>query len=603
MGKKIILAFIIYSLVVSIALGLVSIFALKTTLQNLIDKDLSQTKIIAHNLDFIIQKDLNRLYDISLSGVIDLKDNVDKEKEALQNVFNYSTLFNEAILLLDKNGNIIYGYPEVYTYIKTINFRNFINEVSYYKKPLITALFYINDGFRKIIFAFIPIKDFSSGFEGVICGIINVEKLPFNDFFRTNDTLLNNKQLDLIDNKGSVIYKNATKTTYEHAININYINELNRNIKIKGAGTFKIRNDHSYICTYASLQYAPWIIVSCQDSSTVFAPIKNLLYFFILITSIYILTGLIFATGLSKGIVAPIKTLIIESKIIAAGDFSRELDISGKYEIEELATSFENMRKKLKLSMESIQTYNEKLESMVVERTKEIEKNKNRIETLLGLIMTSQEEERKRIARELHDEPLQNLSVILMLLNYFNHLSDEAKEEQINKIKELLLKINKDIRLIIQNLRPSVLDDLGLISAIKWVLENHLKPHGIDYHFDYDTSIENMRFSTFIETNVYRIVQEAISNICKHAEAGEVKIKLIEKKNKLIVHISDNGTGFDVNKILTQDVNKRSDLQGIGLLGMFERVSLIGGTLSIDSKENNGTKVTLTVPINGESDA
>ena len=71
----------------------------------------------------------------------------------------------------------------------------------------------------------------------------------------------------------------------------------------------------------------------------------------------------------------------------------------------------------------------------------------------------------------------------------------------------------------------------------------------------------------------------------------------------MIVHISDNGTGFDVNKILTQDVNKRSDLQGIGLLGMFERVSLIGGTLSIDSKENNGTKVTLTVPINGESDA
>ena len=585
----------------SITLGLISLFVLRITLQNLIDKDLSQTKIIAHNLDFLIQKNLNRLYDISLSGVIDVNDNFNEERAALQSVFNYSA-FNEAILLLDKNGSIIYGYPDIYTYTETINFSDFIKEVSYFKKPLITPLFYINNSSKKIIFALIPFKDFTNGFEGVICGIANVERMQFNDFFRINNTLLNNNQLYLIDNKGNLIYKNADKTTYKHAISINYIDELNRNIKIKRDGTFKIKNNHSNVCTYASLQYAPWIIVSCQDALTVFAPMKNLLYFFILITSIYILTGLIFATGLSKGIVAPIKTLIDETRIIAAGDFSRELDISGGYEIEELATSFENMRKKLKLSMESIQTYNEKLESMVLERTKQIEKNKNRIETLLGLIMTSQEEERKRIARELHDEPLQNLSVILMQLNYFNQLNDEAKEEQINKIKELLLKINKDIRLIIQNLRPSVLDDLGLISAIKWVLENHLKPYGIDYDFDYDASIENMRFSTFIETNVYRIVQEAISNICKHAQASEVKIKIIEKKNRLIVNIMDNGVGFDVNKILTQDVNKRSDLKGIGLLGMFERSSIIGATLSIDSKENNGTKITLTVPINGESD-
>ena len=600
MGKKIIFAFIIYSLIMSITLGLISILVLKTTLQNLVDKELSQTKVISHHLDFLIQKNLNRLYDISLSGVIDVNDNFNEERAALQSVFNYSA-FNEAILLLDKNGRVIYGYPEIYTYIRTINFKNFIKEVSYFKKPLITPLFHINDSTKKIIFTFIPVKDFTNGFEGVICGIINVERLQFNNFFRTNNSMLDNNELYLIDNKGNIIYKNVVKTTSEYVLNDSYIDELTKHTKTKSDGTFKLKNNHNYLCTYASLQTAPWQIVSCQDSFTVFAPMKNLLYFFIFITSIYILTGLIFATGLSKGIVTPIKTLINETKIIAAGDLSRELDISGVYEIEELATSFENMRKKLKQSIERIQTYNEELENMVVERTKEIEKNKNRIETLLGLIMTSQEEERKRIARELHDEPLQNLSVILMQLNYFNQLNDKAKEEQIVKIKELLLKINKDIRLIIQNLRPSVLDDLGLISAIKWVLENHLKPCDIDCHFDYDTSIENIRFPSVIETNVYRIVQETISNICKHSQASEVKIKIIMKKNRLIVNIMDNGVGFDVNKILTQDINKRSDLKGIGLLGMFERASIIGATLSIDSKENIGTKITLTVPINGES--
>jgi len=85
----------------SITLGLISILVLKTTLQNLVDKELSQTKVISHHLDFLIQKNLNRLYDISLSGVIDVNDNFNEERAALQSVFNYSA-FNEAILLLDK---------------------------------------------------------------------------------------------------------------------------------------------------------------------------------------------------------------------------------------------------------------------------------------------------------------------------------------------------------------------------------------------------------------------------------------------------------------------------------------------------------------------
>ena len=74
-------------------------------------------------------------------------------------------------------------------------------------------------------------------------------------------------------------------------------------------------------------------------------------------------------------------------------------------------------------------------------------------------------------------------------------------------------------------------------------------------------------------------------------------IKLIEKKNKLIINIMDNGIGFDVNKIMTRDINKRTDLQGIGLLGMYERATLLGGFLSITSKVNNGTTITLTIPL------
>jgi len=601
MGKKIIIAFVTYSLIVSFTLGLISIFALKSTLKNLVNQNLIQTKIIANILDFVIQKNINRLYDISLSSVINLNDDLNDERMALQNAFNYS-LFNEGILLLDNSGTIITGYPEVYSYIEAIDFKNLIKEVSFYKKPIITPLHYIKDISKNLIFVMLPFRDFSNNFAGIICGIINLAGTDLNEFFNINNILIYNDFLQLVDNKGNTLYKRINKNTHDYSESSKYINELNKSIKSNKDGIFKVKEEHKHLCTYTSLQYAPWVIVSCQDYILIYAPIRYLLNFFILITCIYVLTGLIFATGLSKGIISPIKSLIDEAKIIAAGNFSKKLNISGDFEIKELANSFENMRNQVRQFIEGMQNYNEKLESMVEERTKEIEKNKNRIESLLGLIMTSQEEERKRIARELHDEPLQNLSVILMQLNSFKQFHDtKSTEELINKIKDLLLKTNSNIRLIIQNLRPSVLDDLGLISAIKWVLENYLTPQGILYFFDYESNIEDKRFSTFIEANIYRIVQEAISNICRHSQANEVHIKLIEKKEKLIITIIDNGIGFDVNKIMDRDINKRDDLKGIGLLGMYERVSLLDGTITITSKINSGTKIAISIPLNEEN--
>jgi HAMP domain-containing protein len=391
MGRKIIFAFITYSLIISFTLGFISLFALKNTLENLINKHLIQTKIMANSLDFIIQNNLNRLYDISLSGAIDLKNNLDDEKLALKNAYTYS-LFSEGILLLDNNGKIITGYPEVYTYIKTISFRKYINKVSYYKKPLITPLYYIRDISKNLIFAMLPFRDSVGNINGIICGIINIAGTQINEFFNVNNILMNHNLLQLIDNTGNTIYSSVKQKKYDNLLHSKYIIKLNKNIQNNKYGIFKIKNKDTQICTYASLQYAPWKIISCQASKVVYNPVKYLLNFFILITTIYILTGLIFATGLSKGIISPVRSLIDETKAIAAGDLSKELNTAGGYEIDELAQSFENMRKKLKESIESIQSYNEKLESMVLERTEELEKNKNKIESLLGLIMSSQEE-------------------------------------------------------------------------------------------------------------------------------------------------------------------------------------------------------------------
>jgi signal transduction histidine kinase len=443
----------------------------------------------------------------------------------------------------------------------------------------------------------LPYRDARGNFSGILCGIIYFYNTQINEFLKSNTTIIKNNLLYLLDTSGNILQKPFVQDKMLSTTTL--INTLKKNLNKNTSGTFKAKNSFSHICSYASLQYAPWIVLSCQDSTIVYAPIKYLVNLFIIITILYILTGLIFATGLSKGIIAPVRALIDETKNIAAGNLSKALVIRGGYEIEELAESFENMRKKLKTSIEHIQSYNEQLEDMVSERTKEVEKNRKKIESLLGLIMTSQEEERKRIARELHDEPLQNLSVILMQLTQFKQLKNKPTDDQINNLLNLLLKINHDIRLIIQNLRPTVLDDLGLISAIRWILENHLRPYNIDYYFDYDNNLEDVRFNSIIEINIYRIIQEAVSNICKHSQAQNVHIKFIVKKQKIIINIIDNGIGFDVNKVLNKDVSIKTDLKGIGLLGMYERVALLDGNITINSTLNKGTEITITIPLEG----
>lgn len=221
-------------------------------------------------------------------------------------------------------------------------------------------------------------------------------------------------------------------------------------------------------------------------------------------------------------------------------------------------------------------------------------KSQKQLRALSASLQSTREEERKHIAREIHDELGQVLTAINMdvglLIDGIENSeieSDDQVIEYLRSIEELVDGSIQSVRNIASELRPDVLDHLGLISAIEWYLEEFSKRYKIDYQFNNSTGA--MDFSDEERVAVFRIVQEALTNVARHAEATKVEISIKYNNKKLLIFINDNGKGIREDKI--------ENIQSIGIIGMKERVSLIGGGLYIKRNENGGTTVQLEVPM------
>ena len=201
------------------------------------------------------------------------------------------------------------------------------------------------------------------------------------------------------------------------------------------------------------------------------------------------------------------------------------------------------------------------------------------MENLLKMVISAEEEERKRIARGLHDETMQSLSALLMKIDMCSKMyADVVPSEKIDEMRNIALKTLDEIHSLIQNLRPTVVDDLGLEAGIRWLLDKHLAEKGITCDFNV-IGAEEKRFNHRIETALFRIIQEAVINISKHASAENVFIVLQYMSDSIAVHMEDDGKGFDAADVLKHT----DDVRGLGIMGMRERAYLVDGKLKICS--------------------
>lgn len=214
------------------------------------------------------------------------------------------------------------------------------------------------------------------------------------------------------------------------------------------------------------------------------------------------------------------------------------------------------------------------------------------MQQLSARILESQEEERRHIARELHDELGQGLTATLLSLKTLeDQIGTSPMAAQVKHASSIITVLTQQVRALSLNLRPSVLDDLGLVSAISWYIRERVESTGLRVVLSIDKNLP--RLSALRETACFRVLQSALTNILRHAQAQEAQVGLQQADGKLVLVIRDDGRGFDVKAA------RRSALEGksMGLLGMEERIRLAGGVLEISSNPGRGTVVRVELPM------
>jgi signal transduction histidine kinase len=199
------------------------------------------------------------------------------------------------------------------------------------------------------------------------------------------------------------------------------------------------------------------------------------------------------------------------------------------------------------------------------------------------------EEEIKRIAYAVHDEAGQLLVAVHLALAEVALELPKPQQAQFARIKEMLNQVEKHLRRYSHELRPTILDDFGWIPAVRFLADGISKRANLPIHIE---APNPERLPSAIETTLYRIVQEALTNAVKHAKAGNVWIRARRENALLCCSIRDDGAGFDIRQ-----VQKTPQRKGLGLIAMQERVTAIGGTLQIDSGPGHGTILSIRIPL------
>jgi signal transduction histidine kinase len=284
--------------------------------------------------------------------------------------------------------------------------------------------------------------------------------------------------------------------------------------------------------------------------------------------------GIMAAIALTWFLTRPILNLADSARKVGQGDFSQNVPRWADDEIGDLAEAFNGMVNDLARAAEA-RRERDQLRAELVER-----------------VMTAQEDERKRIARDLHDQTSQSLVSLIVQLKLVESAPDDgARAESLAALREQLRSVLGEVRQMAVDLRPNVLDDLGLVQAICWFADR-CQQHGLRVDVsgcsDCGESLPARQ-----SLALYRVAQESLSNVVKHSGAAQAWVRLNCHNGRLVLEVADDGQGFTAGNIHRPG-------GGMGLFGMAERIELLGGKFTVDSQPGAGTRIWASVPVEPE---
>lgn len=309
---------------------------------------------------------------------------------------------------------------------------------------------------------------------------------------------------------------------------------------------------------------------------------RTLNKFAIIILAVSLL-AIIFAAKMAGLITAPLSKLVFVSQAIAKGQLDTKADVSRGDEIGKLAAAFNDMAS-------SLAATNHERDALVgTLREKEFLRT-----TLLNKVITAQEDERRHISRELHDETGQALTWLVMSMRALADKTDDAKQREVLlNARDVASEVLGEIRDMAVELRPPVLDDLGVIAAMKKYISTYQQRFDITVRFYSVPEINNLNKQ--IAVALYRILQEALTNVVKHSKATLVDVQICQEISSIVMRIADNGRGIADDE-LEQAVRQNR----LGIYGMKERAELLNGNFRMVSSHQNGTIIIVTIPLENE---
>jgi len=594
LGKKITLLTALGLAIVISVFSFLGMRSVNQATETMLQDRMTTAHIVADYLDEIIQIALTELkHTVWMIESNEGTDNIQYSVEMIEETYRRLSIDTRSIYFLDENGQIIWSKPESPELSgRNISFYPSVSKSIMERKTSISNLVSDPLGNTPVVLLTSPVEGSRQRSKGVIIVAIDLTKSRIGGFVKPIK-LGETGYVEIVDQNGIVVARTdpgPQLAPFERS------DHSGRFAALIAAGEPTRGLCHTChepvqkverrdLLAFAPLIEANWGVVIRQSEEEALAPIRELRQNLILYSVVLIVITLLFVFITTRDVVGRISLLTKAARKIAEGDFVSPVTMSKKDEVGILAQSLEDMRTKLRTSYGELERLNNEVQR----------KDKMRGE-LLQDMFSIQEEERKRISRELHDETSQVLaSLDASLEAAVGMLPDGTNEAKaiLRKAQSLAINILDDVQKLIYELRPALLDDLGLVATIRWLSENNLEAAGITVNLK--TSGRQRRLPPQIETTLFRVIQETISNITKHSRAKKVNINLHFRKHFIKVNIMDDGIGFDVDEAISSKDRPR----GLGLLGMKERIQLTEGALSIRAS-HSGTEINIKIPLNEE---
>lgn len=272
----------------------------------------------------------------------------------------------------------------------------------------------------------------------------------------------------------------------------------------------------------------------------------------------------------AKQIIQPLQKLENQAAALARGDFDAIKEpVGGISEVRHLQMGLAEMSRKVQAAQDGLHDY-------------------------IGAITSAQEEERTRLARELHDDTIQSVIALKQRVQLVQKsVKDQSGKQALKELEYLAEQTIENLRRLTRALRPIYLEDLGLVTALEMLAREMSQNNPLVV--DFDKTGQERRLSRDVELSLYRIAQEALNNVIRHSKASHAELKIIYEALEVRMEVMDNGGGFDVPKSPAEFVPNGH----FGLLGMYERADLIGARLEIESALGKGTRLRLVLPKSG----